>query len=252
VRILLQARVTGAEARAGGRVLHVEREGRTEAIAGEQLLVAAGRAPNVDGLGLEAAGVAFDHRGVGVNDRLRTSNPRIFAVGDVCSRHRFTHVADAHARLVVANALFFGIGGGKASRLVIPWTTYTSPEVAHVGLHEREAVAVGQRVRTITVPLRDVDRAVLDGQEAGFFRVHLRDGTDRILGATLVAEHAGEMIGEIALAMTAGLGLARIGETIHPYPTQSEVFRKAADAWRRTKLTPWARRVLEVALRLRR
>lgn len=249
VRVLLKARVTGAEARAGGRVLHVECEGRTEAIAGEQLLVAAGRAPNVDGLDLEAAGVAFDRRGVGVNDRLRTSNPRIFAVGDVCSRHRFTHVADAHARLVVANALFFGIGGGKASRLVIPWTTYTSPEVAHVGLYEREAAATGQRVRTITVPLRDVDRAVLDGQEAGFFRVHLQDGTDRIVGATLVAEHAGEMIGEIALAMTAGLGLARIGETIHPYPTQSEVFRKAADAWRRTKLTPRARRVLEVVLR---
>jgi pyruvate/2-oxoglutarate dehydrogenase complex dihydrolipoamide dehydrogenase (E3) component len=251
VRVLLRARVTRAEAGAGGRVLHVECEGRTESIAGEQLLVAAGRTPNVEGLGLEAAGVAFDHRGVGVDDRLRTTNPRIFAVGDVCTRHRFTHVADAHARLVVANALFFGIGGGKASRLVIPWTTYSSPEVAHVGLHEREAAAAGHRVRTITVPLRDVDRAVLDGQEAGFFRVHLRDGTDRILGATLVAEHAGEMIGEIALAMTAGLGLARIGETIHPYPTQIEVFRKAADAWRRTKLTPRARRVVGVLLRLR-
>jgi pyruvate/2-oxoglutarate dehydrogenase complex dihydrolipoamide dehydrogenase (E3) component len=250
VRVLLQARVARAEARAGERVVQVEREGRTEAIAGEHLLVAVGRTPNVEGLGLEAAGVAFDGRGVTVDDRLRTSNPRIFSVGDVCSRHRFTHAADAHARLVVANALFFGIGGGKASRLVMPWVTYTSPEVAHVGMHEREALAAGHRVRTITVPLRDVDRAVLDGEDDGFFRVHLREGSDRILGATLVAEHAGEMIGEIVLAMTAGLGLARLGATIHPYPTQSEVFRKAADAWRRTRLTARARRVLEAFLRV--
>jgi len=250
IRVLLQARAAQVEARAGERVVQVEREGRTEAIAGEHLLVAVGRAPNVEGLGLEAAGVAFDGRGVTVDDRLRTSNPRIFAVGDVCSRHRFTHAADAHARLVVANALFFGIGGGKVSRLVMPWVTYTSPEIAHVGMHEREALASGHRVRTITVPLREVDRAVLDGEDDGFFRVHLQEGSDRILGATLVAEHAGEMIGEIALAMTAGLGLARIGATIHPYPTQSEVFRKAADAWRRTRLTARARRVLEAFLRI--
>jgi pyruvate/2-oxoglutarate dehydrogenase complex dihydrolipoamide dehydrogenase (E3) component len=250
VRVLLRARAARAERRDGARVLHIERDGRVEELAGDELLVAVGRTPNVQGLGLEAAGVAYDHRGVTVDDRLRTANPRVFAVGDISSRHRFTHAADAQARLAVANALFFGIGGGKVSRLVMPWVTYTSPEIAHVGMYEREAQAAGHRVRTLTIPLEQVDRAVLDGAEEGFLRVHLREDTDRILGATLVAEHAGEMIGEIVLAMTAGLGLGRIGATIHPYPTQGEVFRKAADAWRRTRLTPRARRVLRGFFRL--
>jgi pyruvate/2-oxoglutarate dehydrogenase complex dihydrolipoamide dehydrogenase (E3) component len=250
VRILHRAAVTRAEERDGRRVLHIEREGRAEEVAAEQLLVAVGRAPNVEGLGLEGAGVGYDRRGVTVDDRLRTSNPRVFAVGDICSRYQFTHAADAQARLVVANALFFGIGGGRASRLVMPWATYTTPEVAHVGMSEADAAAAGHRPQTITVPLHDVDRAVLDGQEDGFLRVHLRQGTDRILGATLVAEHAGDMIGEIALAITAGIGLSKIGSTIHPYPTQGEVFRKAADAWRRTKLTPTARRAFRTFFRL--
>jgi Pyruvate/2-oxoglutarate dehydrogenase complex, dihydrolipoamide dehydrogenase (E3) component, and related enzymes len=133
---------------------------------------------------------------------------------------------------------------------VIPWATYTTPEVAHVGWSERDATAAGIEVDTITVPLHEVDRAVLDGQEEGFLRVHLRRRSDRIVGATLVAEHAGDMIGEIALAMTAGLGLGKIGATVHPYPTQSEVFRKAADAWRRTRLTSPARAVLRAFFRL--
>jgi Pyruvate/2-oxoglutarate dehydrogenase complex, dihydrolipoamide dehydrogenase (E3) component, and related enzymes len=246
VRVLSQARVLRAERRDDTRILHIEQSEQAEELAADQILVATGRAPNVEGIGLEAAGVSFSQAGVTVDDRLRTSNPRIFAVGDICSRHRFTHAADAQARLVVGNALFFGIGGGRVSRLVVPWVIYTSPEVAHVGMHQRAATG---RVQTVTIPLREVDRAVLDGQEDGFFRVHLREGTDRILGATLVAEHAGELIGEVALAMTAGVGLATIGATIHPYPTQSEVFRKAADAWRRTKLTARARRVLGLFFR---
>jgi len=249
VRVMHEAQVVRAERRGADRVLVIELDGRTEELSADQVLVAVGRAPNVEGLGLETAGVAYGPRGVSVNDRLRTSNPRVFAVGDICSRYRFTHAADAQARLVVANALFFGLGGGRASRLVVPWTTYTSPEVAHVGQCERDAVAAGHQVQTITVPLHDVDRAVLDGQDEGFLRVHLERGTDRILGATLVADHAGEMIGESVLAITRNLGLAGIGATIHPYPTRSEVFRKAADAWRRTKLTPSARRVFRTFFR---
>jgi pyruvate/2-oxoglutarate dehydrogenase complex dihydrolipoamide dehydrogenase (E3) component len=250
VRLLHDATVVRAEARGGERVIHVQVAGRTEEIAGDELLVATGRAPNVEDLGLDAAGVAYSRRGVRVNDRLRTSNPHIFAIGDTCSRYQFTHTADATARLVVANALFFGLGGGKVSSLVMPWTTYTTPEVAHVGMTEADAAAAGVRLQTITVPLHDVDRAVLDGQEDGFFRVHLKAGTDRILGATLIAEHAGDMIGEIALAITAGVGLGKIGSTIHPYPTQAEVFRKAADAWRRTKLTPSAKRAFAAFFRV--
>jgi pyruvate/2-oxoglutarate dehydrogenase complex dihydrolipoamide dehydrogenase (E3) component len=250
VRLLHDATVLRAEARGGERVIHVQIAGRTEEIAGDELLVAIGRVPNVEDLGLDTAGVAYSRRGVAVNDRLRTSNPRIFAIGDTCSKYQFTHAADATARLVVANALFLGLGGGKVSSLVMPWATYTTPEVAHVGMTEADATAAGVRLQTITVPLRDVDRAVLDGQEDGFFRVHLKAATDRILGATLVAEHAGDMIAEIALAITAGAGLGKIGSTIHPYPTQAEVFRKAADAWRRTKLTPTAKRAFRTFFRL--
>jgi pyruvate/2-oxoglutarate dehydrogenase complex dihydrolipoamide dehydrogenase (E3) component len=250
VRLLPDARVLRAESRGSARVLHVQRDGRTEEIAGDHVLVAAGRVPNVEGLGLEKAGVAFGPGGVRVDDRLRTSNRRIFAVGDVCSQDRFTHAADAQARLVVGNAFFFGFGGGKASHLVMPRVTYTSPEVAHVGLSLGEAIESGYRVETITVPLERVDRAVRDGQEAGFLRIHHEWGSDRILGATLVAEHAGEMIGELALAMSAGIGLGKIGSTIHPYPTQGEVVRKAADAWRRTRLTPRVKGAFERFFRI--
>jgi pyruvate/2-oxoglutarate dehydrogenase complex dihydrolipoamide dehydrogenase (E3) component len=199
-------------------------------------------------LGLEAAGVECDEAGVAVDDRLRTSNPRVFAVGDVASPLRFTHNSDAQARIAIANALFFG--RARASRLVMPWCTYTSPEIAHVGLYERTAREAGHDVETLTIPLGEVDRAVLDGEAAGFFRVHLKRGTDRILGATLVAEHAGDMIGEIGVAIVNGVGLGGIGRTIHPYPTQAEVFRKAADAWRRRKLSPGVRRILGLFFRV--
>jgi pyruvate/2-oxoglutarate dehydrogenase complex dihydrolipoamide dehydrogenase (E3) component len=201
------------------------------------LLVAAGRAPNVEGLGLDAAGVRFDaRRGVEVDDRLRTANPRVYAVGDVCSPLKFTHLADFHARLVVQNALFFG--RGRASALVTPWVTFTSPEVAHVGLTAEEARERGTAVDVVDVPFGEVDRAIIDDETEGFCRVLLAAGSDRIVGATLVGEHAGETIGEVALAMTNGLGLGAIGRTMHPYPTQAEALRKAADQWRRRKLTP--------------
>jgi pyruvate/2-oxoglutarate dehydrogenase complex dihydrolipoamide dehydrogenase (E3) component len=249
----------GIAFRSGAEVAQVDRQGGDKRVGlagasgeewlrGDEILVAAGRVPNDEGLGLDRAGVECDAGGVRVNDRLQTTNPRVYAAGDICTRYKFTHAADAMARIVVQNALFFG--RAKVSRLVIPWTTYTSPEVAHVGMYEEDASDAGHPVDTITIPLREVDRARLDGEDDGFFRVHLRKGTDRILGATLVAEHAGEMISEITLAMTAGLGLSKIGGTIHPYPTQAEVFRKAADAWRRRKLTPRVKRMFEAYFRV--
>jgi pyruvate/2-oxoglutarate dehydrogenase complex dihydrolipoamide dehydrogenase (E3) component len=244
VQMFHRCRMLRVHTRAAERVIQLESEGQSREIAADEILIAVGRIPNVEGLGLEAAGVDYGAGGIAVNDRLRTSNSRIFAIGDCWSKHQFTHVADAHARLVIGNALFFGLGGGKASRLITPWVTYTSPEIAHVGLYEREAIERGHRVHTLTFSLEEVDRAKLEGQTEGFFRVHLKRGSDRILGATLVAEHAGEMIGEIILAMRAGVGLSTIAGTIHPYPTQSEVFRKAGDAWRKGKLTPKVRRLL--------
>jgi pyruvate/2-oxoglutarate dehydrogenase complex dihydrolipoamide dehydrogenase (E3) component len=214
----------------------------------DAILVAAGRAPNVVDLGLEAAGVKSGERGVVVDDRLRTSNRRVYAIGDVASRYQFTHVADFHARLVIANALFFG--RGRASRLVIPWTTYTSPEVAHVGLTPEEAARQGVAIETVTVSLEHVDRAVLAGDTDGFLRVHLRRGSDTIAGVTVVAPDAGDLIAEAALAMTNGLGLSAMGRTIHPYPTVAEAYRKAADLRRKEKLTPLAKRVLGLWFRV--
>jgi pyruvate/2-oxoglutarate dehydrogenase complex dihydrolipoamide dehydrogenase (E3) component len=230
--------------------LQVQSHGRGYDVEVDQLLVAVGRAPNVEGLGLEAAGVEFDRKGVKVNDRLQTTNPRIFAAGDICSAYQFTHAADFMARIVIQNALF--LGRARASALVIPWCTYTSPEVAHVGLYEKEAQARGLAVDTFTQPLDNVDRAVLDGETDGFVRVHVRRGTDRIVGATIVGAHAGEMIGEVALAMQGGLGLKRVGATIHPYPTQAEAIRKLGDLYNRTRLTPRVKRWLATWLRWQR
>jgi pyruvate/2-oxoglutarate dehydrogenase complex dihydrolipoamide dehydrogenase (E3) component len=242
-----RASIIRVERSGGERLVVLQGANGEEPVRGDEILVAAGRVPNVEGLDLEAAGIVYDRAGVQVNDRLRTSNRRVYAAGDICSRFHFTHAADALARIVVQNALFYG--RARASRLIIPWTTYTSPEVAHVGMYEKDARAVGLQLDTITIPMNQADRAVLDGETEGFLRVHLKKGTDRILGATLVAEHAGEMISEISLAMTTGLGLGRIGATIHPYPTQAEVFRKAADAWRRKKLTPMVKRILQLFFR---
>jgi pyruvate/2-oxoglutarate dehydrogenase complex dihydrolipoamide dehydrogenase (E3) component len=225
------------------RKVMIESGGQRREIPADEILVAAGRAPNIEGLGLEAAGVKYGKKGVEVDDNLRTSNRSIFACGDVASRFQFTHVADAQARIVIQNALFFG--RSKASALTVPWCTFTSPEIAHVGLYEKDARERGMEVDTLTVSLSTVDRAILDGADEGFLRLHLEKGKDRILGATLVADHAGDMIGELCLAITHGIGLGKIASVIHPYPTQGEVVKKAADQWRRTKLTPGVKKLFE-------
>jgi pyruvate/2-oxoglutarate dehydrogenase complex dihydrolipoamide dehydrogenase (E3) component len=250
IRLALGARIQRVERRADTKVVVFERgSGREEAV-GDALLLGVGRAPNVEGLGLEAARVAYDASGVHVDDRLRTTNPLVYAAGDVCSRWKFTHAADAMARIVVQNALF--LGRKKASALVIPWCTYTDPEVAHVGMTAEEATARGDDVQTLTVELGDVDRAVLDGETAGFARAHVARRGGRVLGLTLVARHAGETIGEAALAMTQGLGIAALGATIHPYPTQAEALRRLGDLHQRQRLTPRVKRLFEAWFRLRR
>jgi len=209
----------------------------------DAILVAAGRIPNVEAANLEAAGVGFDpRRGVHVNDYLQTRNRDIYAVGDVAMDWKFTHAADAAAKLAVQNALF--LRTRKLGSLVMPWCTYTDPEVAHVGLYERQATDRGIAVTTFQVPLREVNRAVTDGEDAGFVKVHVRKGSDRILGATIVASHAGEMVSEVGLAMTNGLGLGAISATIHPYPTQAEALKRAATAYLRSRATPRLLRIL--------
>jgi pyruvate/2-oxoglutarate dehydrogenase complex dihydrolipoamide dehydrogenase (E3) component len=211
---------------------------REEWVAVDEILVGVGRVPNVDGLNLEAAGVEYDvEHGVLVNDFLQTSNRRIYAAGDVALERKFTHMADATARIVIQNALFWG--RKRLSSLTIPWCTYTEPEIAHVGVHVKQAQDQGFPLKTFTIPMSDVDRAVLDGEEEGFVKIHVREGTDTILGATIVARHAGEMINEISLAMVAGIGLKTVSQVIHSYPTQAEAIRKAGDAYTRTRLTPF-------------
>ena len=229
--------------------LTVDSHGTHYELTVDEILVGAGRVPNVDNMGLDLAGVEFDKTGVKVNESMRTSNRRIYAAGDVCSRYKFTHAADAMARIVIQNALFFG--RAKASRLIIPWCTYTDPEVAHVGMYEKDAKEKGIANETMSVDLGEVDRAILDGEE-GFLKVLLAAGTDRILGATLVSRHAGETISELTTAVTHGLGLRKLASVIHPYPTQAEIIKRAADAFNRKRLTPRVQRLLTWMLARRR
>jgi pyruvate/2-oxoglutarate dehydrogenase complex dihydrolipoamide dehydrogenase (E3) component len=220
----------------------VERDGQEESHEFDALLVATGRKPNVTGLGLDLAGVRFDPRsGVEVNDKLQTSNPNVFAVGDVASRYQFTHMADFMARMVIRNALF--LGRDKVSSLLVPWATYTEPEVAHVGLYERDLEERGIAFATYTRQLVDVDRAILEGDTEGFVKIHVKKGTDDILGATIVGAHAGDLISEISVAMRAGMGLGTLASVIHPYPTTAEAIRQTGDAYNRTRLTPVVKRL---------
>jgi pyruvate/2-oxoglutarate dehydrogenase complex dihydrolipoamide dehydrogenase (E3) component len=224
----------------GDRIrLAVESHGKKYDEVVDRLLVAVGRAPNIENLGLEDAGVAFTAKGVQVNNQLQTTNTDIYAAGDICSPYQFTHAADFMARMVIRNALFFGRASTDA--LVIPWCTYTEPEVAHVGLYEKQAQEQGIEIDTFTRALSEVDRAILDGHTKGLVRVHVSKGTDKIVGATIVAAHAGEMISEITLAMTHRIGLKRIATTIHPYPTQAEAIRQIGDAYNRARLTSFTK-----------
>jgi len=224
--------------------LYLESHGKSYDEAVDKLLVAVGRAPNVESLNLEAAGVDYDRKqGVVVDDKLRTSNRRIFAAGDVCSRYKFTHAADFMARIVIRNALF--MGRAKASDLTVPWCTYTSPEIAHVGLYPSEAEKQGIAIETYTQELAHVDRAILDGETEGFVRIHVKKGTGRVLGATIVAENAGDMIAQVSQAMTHKLGLGKVAEVIQPYPTQAEAVRKIGDLYNRSRLTPFVKSLFQ-------
>jgi pyruvate/2-oxoglutarate dehydrogenase complex dihydrolipoamide dehydrogenase (E3) component len=251
IQLVLPCKTLKVEKEGGAKRIHLECGEESRVLEVDEILVGVGRVPNVDGLNLEAAGVEYDERkGVLVDDHLRTSNPRIFAAGDISSRYQFTHTADAAARIVIQNALFWG--RKKYSALTIPWCTYTDPEIAHVGMYEKDAREQGIPVDTYTVPMAEVDRAILEGEEEGMVRIHVHQGTDRILGATIVARHAGEMIGEISVAMAGKVGLGALSAVIHPYPTQAEAIRKAADSYNRTRLTPWVKRAFHFLMKLKR
>jgi pyruvate/2-oxoglutarate dehydrogenase complex dihydrolipoamide dehydrogenase (E3) component len=230
VEIHLNTKAVNVRVEGGMKVIETLNDGNVATIKVAQILTGIGRIPALSGLNLEAAGVAYDaDTGIVVDDFLRTTNRRIFAAGDVCLEHQYTDTAEASARIVVRNALCFG--RERLSALQVPWCTYTDPEIAHVGLYVRQARERGIPVKTFTVPMHDVDRALTDGEENGFVKVHIREGTDEILGATVVARHAGEMINDLSLAMVAGIGLKTIAHVIHAYPTQAEGIKKAAMAY---------------------
>ena len=210
----------------------------------DALLVATGRTANFRSLDLESVGVNVTERGVRVNGYLQTSQRNIYAVGDVIGPFLFTHMADAQARVVVRNIVVpFQFLRQKMDYSVVPWCTYVDPEVAHVGLGEKEAKQKNIDYDLFVVPLEDVDRAVVESEDAGFAKVLTAKGCDKLLGATIVAPHAGDLLHEFVLAMKAGIGLGTIASTIHAYPTFAELARKAGDKYNKTRLTPQAKKV---------
>lgn len=242
IQIAFDSSIDKVETTTQGKVIHFN----SQQITVDEILVGAGRSPNVERLNLDAVGVDYDKKGVKVNDYLQTTNPRIYAAGDICMGWKYTHAADAAARIVIKNALFspFGLGRSKLSSLVMPKAIYTDPEIAQVGLSEAPNAEV------IKISLERVDRAIADGETNGFVKILHRKGSDQILGATIVARHAGEMISEITLAIVGKRGLNTLSSVIHPYPTQAEAIRKAADAYRKTLLTPTSQRLLAFLTKL--
>lgn len=247
VHLWLGASATRCEPSASG--VRMALEGVSiDCLEANALLIAVGRQPSVAALDLERAGVEYDEAGVRVDDFLRTTNPAIYAAGDVCAGlPQFTHAADAMTRIALQNALFFG--HKRVSDLCIPRVTYTSPALAHVGMGHDEARRDKDKVQEFMVPLAELDRSVIDERLEGFARVYLDQKRGTLLGATMVGEQAGECIAELSLAVTHRLSVAQLAATVHPYPTQSEAWKRVADAWSRSRLTPWAKRLFALWFR---
>jgi len=237
VESLCEVELRKVERQGARRILHFKKAGEEKTLEVDQVLVGVGRAPNVEGIGLENVNVAYDKRtGIKVDDTLRTSNPRIFAIGDVAMKYKFTHMAGATARLVIQNALFKG--RKKHTDLIVPWCTYTQPEIAHVGLYEEEAEKTygANKVRTFTQPFDQMDRSILESKTKGFVKVHTVKG--KIVGATIVAENAGDLISEITVALQGGMKVSQLSSVIHPYPTSAEAIQRIGDAYNKTRFTP--------------
>jgi len=220
------AAVKRVERAADGVAAVIERDGAEQRISGSHLLVAAGRRPNLDGLDLEAAGVAYSRKGIDVDARLRTSNKRIFAIGDVAGGYQFTHVAGYHAGVVIRNALFRL--PAKVGYAAVPWVTYTDPELANVGLSEAKARdRYGAAVRVVTASFAENDRARAERRTAGFVKVVIGK-RGRILGAGIVGDHAGELLQPWCLAISQGLKIGAMASLVAPYPTMGEINKRAA------------------------
>jgi pyruvate/2-oxoglutarate dehydrogenase complex dihydrolipoamide dehydrogenase (E3) component len=247
IRYQLGVAIVSIEGQAGDIRIVLTRDGMQQTVTGTHLLVAAGRKANVDGLGLDAAGVRVEQGRIEHQD-LTTANPRIYVIGDAAGGYQFTHVAEHHAGIVLRRAIF-RMKWAKPSP-VVPWCTYTDPELARVGLSESEASHQGIAHRVYRFPLDDIDRARAEGETEGFAKI-LTSPRGKILGAAIVSPHAGELIAECALAMNQGLKAGDLSATIHAYPTLAMVTRRAADQRQKEGLTPWSRRWIKRLFGLR-
>ncbi len=255
VTLELAAGLERFSARDGRKAVHWARKGPDGRVAasgvatGDQILLALGRVPNVEDLGLAEAGVAFTSKGVQVDERLRTTNPRIFAAGDVTGLWQFTHAADHMARLVIRNAFFFG----RASHRELPmaWSTYTDPEVAHAGLYAHEQERAGCELEELRLDFSGHDRAILEGAAEGFAKVVIEKRSGRLRGATVAAPHAGEILAGVLLPVARRMRAADLAAAIHPYPTMAAVWGRLGDAANRRRFTPRAARLLKSLIRLR-
>lgn len=242
IRLLLDADAKEVAKRGNEASLVADVRGERVEVPFDAILLAAGRLPNVEGLDLEKAGVEYGPRGIKVNESLQTSRSHIYACGDVAGPYLFTHTADYQARLILRNAFF--PGQGRVDYTAIPWCTYTDPEVAHAGLTLEEAEKRGIAVDVTRYSLEGLDRAICDDAAEGFVKALTKRGTDKLVGVTIVAEHAGDLLHELVLAMRHGVGLKKISATIHAYPTWAEAPKRTADQWMRGKLTPGAKAML--------
>jgi pyruvate/2-oxoglutarate dehydrogenase complex dihydrolipoamide dehydrogenase (E3) component len=231
----------------GGRRLTLELPSGQSRLQVDELLVATGRKPNTAGLELAAAGVEENRKGVVVDKHLRTSNRRVYACGDVCGPYRFTHMAEYQAGIVISNALF-RFPRSVDYRLV-PWVTYTDPELAGVGLSEQQARAQGLEVEVLRFPFKDIDRAVIEGDCVGQTKFVVRKG--KLLGASILGPHAGELLHEVVLAMKSGASIGAISAIPHAYPTLSQIHRRTVNTHYSGKLfSPLSRQLVQLLHRL--
>jgi pyruvate/2-oxoglutarate dehydrogenase complex dihydrolipoamide dehydrogenase (E3) component len=230
VEIRLNTTVVGARCESGAKMLETVNNDVESDVQADEILLSIGRVPNVEDLGLAAAAIEFDtDQGIKVDDFLRSTQPNVYAAGDACLSLKFSNAAEFSARMAVQNALMQA--KQRQSSLVIPWCTYCDPEIAHIGLHVWEARLQSIPIKSFTVMMHDVDRAITDGQDVGFIKIHVAEGSDRILGATIVASRASELINEMAVIMSSGIGMKALAGIAHAYPAQSEAIMLAAQAY---------------------
>jgi pyruvate/2-oxoglutarate dehydrogenase complex dihydrolipoamide dehydrogenase (E3) component len=231
VETRLNTPLVDARAENGEKIIDVTNGGAKFSITVDEILLSVGRVPNTEDLNLDSAGIKVDaHHRIDVDDFFRSTNPNVYAAGDACMAHKYTNVAQASARLAVLNACAGETN--RLSRLTPPWCTYCDPEIAHIGLHALEARRRSIPIKSFTVMMQDVDRAIIDGKDAGFVKIHVKEGTDEILGATVVGSRASELINELSVVMSAGIGMRRLADVLHAYPSQSDAIRLAAAAFR--------------------